>query len=107
MASPRVIVSHRRLRTIIQAGSYPAALEHLASSNRPLGNQPSKNSFATLTETRVDAALASELLDHLLPSDLVNREQLLDNHRLHALLVQHHGNLREVFMQLYDEVERR
>lgn len=60
----------------------------------------------TLAETQADVPLAQELINQLLPEDLDGRNRLLDGDRLQQLLAKHHGNLREVFMELYDELER-
>jgi hypothetical protein len=57
----------------------------------------------TLVETLADVELAQELLDDLLPEDLPERAEFLEAERLRSLLDKHHGNLREVFMELYDE----
>ena len=57
----------------------------------------------TLIETHVDAALAQQVLEQLLSEDAVDRARMLDAHRLAKLLEKHHGNLRELFMELYDE----
>ena len=69
----------------------------LVTSHRP-------TALATLIETQVDVRLAQSLLHQLLPAELPNREQLLSGSHLSDLLAAHHGNLREVFMQLYDEL---
>lgn len=60
----------------------------------------------TLLETRVDVGVAQSLLDELLPSGAAARQRLVDAHRLKRLLHKHRGNLREVFMELYDELEQ-
>lgn len=62
-------------------------------------------SLPTLFNTSVDEELACELLDELLPLELAQRNSLLDRGRLRQLLVKHSGNLREVFMELYDLLE--
>jgi hypothetical protein len=59
----------------------------------------------TLVETKVDVSLAQILLDQLLPVDEVDRDRLVDPQRLGDLLRKHQGNLREVFMELYDDLE--
>ena len=64
-----------------------------------------RTSLPTLIETKVDARLAQQLLERLLPEDLPSRAALLNSDRLNGLLARNHGNLREVFMQLYDELE--
>lgn len=63
-----------------------------------------KTALPTLVETKVDVPLAQELLDELLPEDLEERTKFLEAQRLEQLLAKHHGNLREVFMELYDEL---
>ena len=64
-----------------------------------------RTSLPTLIETHVDAKLAQQLLERLLPEDLAGRAEHLDPARLSQLLLVHQGNLREVFMHLYDEIE--
>lgn len=64
-----------------------------------------RTSLPTLIATQVNVELALQLLDHLLPPDLEARAAHLNSERLSQLLTRHHGNLREVFMQLYDEIE--
>lgn len=59
----------------------------------------------TLVETSVDEQLARDLLDELLPLDLCQREKLLELSLLRQMLAKHDGNLREVFMELYDLLE--
>jgi hypothetical protein len=74
----------------------------LVTSHRPTW-------LPTLTETEADPILAQQLLDQLLTShsrESAERERLLDTERLRTLLDKHDGNLREVFMELYDELER-
>ncbi len=61
----------------------------------------------TLIETRVDARMAARLLDQTLPAGMRDRQEFLDQDRLDALLKAHRGSMREVFMQLYDEIENR
>ena len=61
----------------------------------------------TLIDTHVDVSTAQGLLQNLLPHDMTDRERYLELSRLKQMLDDHHGNLREVFMQLYDEVESR
>jgi hypothetical protein len=53
----------------------------------------------------VDTQLAQALIDQLLPPDMPGRNQWLDPLHLSGLIAKHNGNLREVFMQLYDEYE--
>ncbi len=65
-----------------------------------------RTSVPTLIETQVDVALAEQLLDQLLPVDLPDREKLMNAPHISQLLDRHDGNLREVFMQLYDEIEQ-
>lgn len=69
----------------------------LVTSHKP-------TALPTLLETRVDVPLAQELLCELLPDELEGRDRLLDAVRLEQRLDKHHGNLREVFMELYDEL---
>lgn len=64
-----------------------------------------RTSLPTLVETKVDAQLTQQLLDRLLPADLPGRDCHLNADHLDQLLKHHRGNLREVFMQLYDEIE--
>ena len=59
----------------------------------------------TLVRTQVDALLARQILDRALPDDTRARERLLDTERLDGLLEKHHGNMRELFMELYDELQ--
>ena len=59
----------------------------------------------TLIETRVDTAIARSLLESLLPNETIDRQRFLNAARLQQMLDQYQGNLREVFMQLYDEVQ--
>ncbi|MCC6510101.1 MAG: hypothetical protein IT423_13425 [Pirellulaceae bacterium] len=59
----------------------------------------------TLVETQGSVALAQQLLEQLLPLDLPDRAGLLDPKRLSPLLSKHNGNLRELFMDLYDTLE--
>lgn len=58
----------------------------------------------TLVKTKVDATLAKQLLDRVLPDEMLIRERIMNESRLGELLEKHDGNLREVFMELYDEV---
>lgn len=79
----------------------------LATARRKAGlllTSHRKTWLPTLVETQVDVQLALALLDQLLPVDLPSRERWLDVQRLESLLNAHRGNLREVFMQLYDEL---
>ena len=70
----------------------------LVTSHRP-------TLLPTLLMTQTDIRVIHQLLDSLLPADTPNRGQLLDNARLQMLLEKHRGNVRELFMQLYDELE--
>lgn len=58
-----------------------------------------------LCETEVDAVLARMILDQLLPKSALERGRMLDAQRLKTQLERHQGNLRELFMELYDELE--
>ncbi len=58
----------------------------------------------TLTRTVADVRLARTLLEQLIPQEQPNRVDLLDETKLQQLLNAHRGNLREVFMDLYDQI---
>lgn len=122
LASQRLVVQSRRLwsqrgsllvidgyeqlsrvaRGMVLARTQIAGAGLLVTSHRPTW-------LPTLTETEADPILAQQLLDQLLTShslESAERERLLDTARLRTLLDKHDGNLREVFMELYDELER-
>lgn len=81
------------------------ALTTLRSSRGLLVTSHRSTCLPTLVRTQVDASLAMRLLDQLLPQDQPQRSELLDAGRLEQLLVKHRGNLRELFMELFDEVQ--
>ncbi len=81
-------------------------MAHQEKSRGAAHHQPSPHQCAHLNRTQVDVALAEQLLDQLLPVDLPDREKLMNAPHISQLLDRHDGNLREVFMQLYDEIEQ-
>lgn len=63
-----------------------------------------KTWLPSLITTSVNVELARSLLNRLLPANLARREEYLEPKRLDEQLSRHQGNLREVFMELYDEL---
>lgn len=66
-----------------------------------------KTCLPTLHTTLVTVAIAKAVLRQLIPEDLPQGDAFFDERRLGTLLAALDGNLREVLMQFYDDVECR
>jgi hypothetical protein len=88
----------RLVRCLVVMRTWMSSARLLVTSHRP-------TCLPTLIETRVDVAVAQSLLEHLLPADMTDRQHFLDSALLQQMLIKHRGNLREVFMHLYDAAQ--